>query len=238
MKLIEKKGEQVVFTANIDESLANAIRRYMNQIPVLAIDEVEIMKNDSPLYDEAIAHRLGLIPLKTDKITEKANVKLKLVSKKEGAVYSGDLEGNAEIVYDKIPITALTRGQELEISATCRLGKGVEHVKFSPGLMFYRDVSEIVIDKSLAEKVRKICPNNEIKERGDKIIVQDNRKREIADVCEGIGERTGKPIEVKPTGELMITIESFGQMPPQEMFKKSIEQFKKDLAELAKKVAK
>jgi len=51
MKLIEKKKNQITFTAEIDESLANAVRRYLDQIPILAIDEVDISKNDSALYD-------------------------------------------------------------------------------------------------------------------------------------------------------------------------------------------
>jgi len=72
MKLINKKENKIMFTAEIEESLANAIRRYMNQIPVLAVEEVEISRNDSPLYDETIAHRIGLIPIKTD---ETVNVK-------------------------------------------------------------------------------------------------------------------------------------------------------------------
>jgi len=65
MKIIEKNKEKLRFVAEINEELTNALRRYANQIPVLAIDEVEISMNDSPLYDETVAHRLGLIPLKS-----------------------------------------------------------------------------------------------------------------------------------------------------------------------------
>jgi len=64
MELIEKKENQITFIAEADERLMNSIRRYVNQIPVLAFDEVVISRNDSPLYDETIAHRMGLIPLK------------------------------------------------------------------------------------------------------------------------------------------------------------------------------
>ena len=238
MEKLEKKDNQVTFTVQIDESLANAIRRYLSQIPILAIDDVEIIKNDSPLYDETIAHRLGLISLKTEKATEKANIKFKLSAKKEGTVYSGEIKGNADVIYDKIPITVLTKGQELEINATGRLGKGMEHAKFSPGLIYYRDVSEIAMDKSLADNLKKIGLKNEIKEKGDKIIIMDNMRKEILDVCEGLGEKAGKNVDVKPTGDLIITVESFGQISPEEMFKKSIEQLKKDLAEVSKKIGK
>ena len=34
MKLVEKNKDQIVFLAEIDESLANAIRRYLNEIPI------------------------------------------------------------------------------------------------------------------------------------------------------------------------------------------------------------
>lgn len=71
MKKIEKSQDQVVFTIDTEETVANSIRRYVNQIPVLAIDEIEIEKNDSALYDETIAHRIGLIPLKMGKSAAK-----------------------------------------------------------------------------------------------------------------------------------------------------------------------
>ena len=137
MELIEKKNNRIVFKAQIDETLANAIRRYLGHIPTLAIDEVEIEKNDSPLYDETIAHRMGLIPIKTDKsVNEKTTASLKLSTDKEGTIYSGQLKGGVKVVYDKIPITLLNKNQEFELSAKIRAGKGVEHAKFSPGLCF------------------------------------------------------------------------------------------------------
>jgi DNA-directed RNA polymerase subunit D len=235
MELINKNHNEIVFKAEIEDSLANAIRRYINQVPVLAIDEVEIAKNDSALYDETIAHRIGLIPLKSEKTKANEEIKFKL-SVKDKNVYSGDLNGSVDVVYDKIPITTLGEGQELELSATATLGKGEKHAKYSPGLIYYREATELTLDKSLAESVKKIVEN--VKEKGDKIIIIDDKRKEVADVIEGIADKVGRKVEVKPTGELVITIESFGQMPPEDMFKKTVEQLKKDLEEVEKKISK
>jgi DNA-directed RNA polymerase alpha subunit len=112
MEEIKKTDNKLVFKAEISESLANAIRKYVHKIPVVAVDEVEISRNDSPLYDETIAHRIGLIPLKQ---TKKEGT-LKLKSNKEGFVYSGEFQGDIKVVYDRIPITLLNKGQELEIT--------------------------------------------------------------------------------------------------------------------------
>ena len=237
MEIISKKEDKIIFKAEIDESLANAIRRYAGKIPVLAIDEVEISKNDSPLYDETIAHRIGLIPLKTDKeINEKTEGKLKLSVKREGNVYSGELNGNVSVVYDKIPITMLTKNQELELIANAKVGRGEDHARFSPGLMFYRGVAEIKMDKAFKGEIQKLCPDNEIKEKGDKIIVIDDKEKEICDVCEGICEKAKKKSETTYGDEQIINIESFGQLDAKDIFKKAIGVLKKDLVEVSKKI--
>jgi DNA-directed RNA polymerase subunit D len=238
MKKIEKTGNQIVFTAKIDETSANSIRRYLNQIPILAVDEVEISKNDSALYDETVAHRIGLVPLKMEGGNGKKKRELKLEVKGEKTVYSGDLKGNPAVVYKNIPLTTLNKNKELKLVATVKSGKGFEHSKFSPGLMFYRNVSEIILDEEFYEDIKKVFPNIEIKEKGNKIIVIDKRKKDLADFCEGLANKKGKNAEVNLKDELVITVESFGQMNAENIFKKSLDTLKKDLASLKKDLKK
>lgn len=237
MEKIDQKENQIILKAKIGESLANAIRKYLNQVPVLAVDEVEIYKNDSPLYDETIAHRIGLIPLKMDKsVNEKTEMEMKLSTKGGKTVYSGEFEGGLGVVYDRIPLTTLEDGNEIQIVATARTGKGIDHSKFSPGLMFYRNVLELKIDGSLSDKIKERCPENEIKKEGKNIVILDNQKKEISDICEEICNEEEKSIESKSNGELIITIESFGQLEIKEIIKRTLSILKKDLQEVSKKV--
>ena len=66
IKIIKKSDDKIIFNTDMSISLLNALRRSVNEIPILAIDSLEISKNDSALYDEIIAHRVGLIPLKNE----------------------------------------------------------------------------------------------------------------------------------------------------------------------------
>jgi len=236
MKQIKKTENQIVFSSDIGITLANSIRRYFNNIPIVAIDELEISKNDSPLYDETIAHRVGLVPLKAGK--GKVSDKISLSVKRQGVVYSGDFTGGPNPVYETIPLTTLDKGQEIKFTATLKKGKGIEHSKFSPGIMFYRHLTSLALDKEFYDEIKRVCPENEIKEKGQKIVIKDDLAKEIADVCEGIANKAGKKAEIEDHGELVITIESFGQMKTADIFLESVNVLKNDLKEISKKFKK
>ena len=64
-----KKGNIIKFCVNgISTQMANALRRIViAEVPTMAIEEVTFYKNSSILNDEVLSHRLGLIPLKSNK---------------------------------------------------------------------------------------------------------------------------------------------------------------------------
>ena len=103
----EKKNRLTFSVKGADTAYANTLRRIMGfEVPVMAIDEVEFRKNTSILYDEMIAHRLGLIPLSTDlksyNMTSECKCKgegcasctVKLILKAQGpcTVYASDIK--------------------------------------------------------------------------------------------------------------------------------------------------
>ena len=104
--------------------------------------------------------------------------------------------------------------------------------------MFYRNSLEISMDKEFLEEIRKILPDAEIKEKGNKIVVLDNQKKEIADVCEGIANKKRKKADVVSGKEMIILLESFGQMETREIFNESLEALRKDLNSVEKAIEK
>ncbi len=231
MEVLTKTPEKLVLRTSIGYPLANAIRRSVEEIPALAIDEVEIFKNDSALYDEVLAHRLGLIPLKTDsKMNEKTSIDLTIKKKGPGKVYSGDLEGGAKIIYDNIPITLLEDKQEIEVICTARLGKGTEHAKYVPGLVYYRHLTEI---KSGNSHIDKIVENSKglIKpeKKGSKWIC-DLNESEIDDIKK-IGEDN-----IKDSEEILIFVESFGHMDAEKIILAAVERLEDNLIDFEKNI--
>jgi len=139
-KIHEKKIEFTV--SGISTGLANSIRRYcMVRVPILAIDNVIFYENSSPVFDDYLAHRLGLMPVITpSKLPKKTEVTFTLNETGPKIVYSGNLKSTdkeIKIAKDNIPIISLSQGQNIKLEGTTRLGMGTEHAKFQAGVVSY-----------------------------------------------------------------------------------------------------
>lgn len=164
VKAVEKGKEEIKFEVEkITPAFANALRRVMMmEVPVLAIEDVDFRINDSPLFDEVIAHRLGLMPLKfkPNLLNKKnscscggegcINCQVVFVLDKTGpcTVYSSDLKSTnpeVEILYPNMPLVKLGENQRLSLEATAILGTGKEHVKWKASNAFYSYENDVFI---------------------------------------------------------------------------------------------
>ncbi len=155
VKVLEDAEDRVSLQLEgVDRSYANAVRRFcLSEVPSMAIDDVVILENSSVLYDEILAHRLGMVPLKTDLERyilpekcdcgtplgcQKCRVLLVLdasAHEKVRTVYSGDLVSEDREISPtsaSIPIVKLAPGQTVKLEAYARLGRGKEHAKWQP----------------------------------------------------------------------------------------------------------
>ncbi len=248
-----KDGKITFLIKNTGVFFANTLRRLMiEEVPVMAIEDVEIRDNSSALYDEMLALRLGLIPLKTDlksynlpedckckgKGCAKCTLKLTLTAKGPGMVYASDLKSKdpkVKLVFPKMPIVELFKGQKIKLEATAVLGKGLDHAKFTPGLFFYRNKPVIEIkkqDESLKQCIE-ICPKNVFELKSGKVEI--NKDKLLAcDLC-GACTDICKNIKVEPSeNDVVFVLESFGQLDGKEIVTEAIDIFDEKLKEFDK----
>lgn len=235
MEIIKKTPETIQFTGDMNLSLANALRRSVSEIPTLAIAECDFYKNDTALYDEIIAHRLGLVPLKNQKVKKGETIELKLKAKgKEDGngveVLSGDL-GELS-VYSDMPIVLLGKNQELELVARATIGQGLEHAKYIPGLMYYKHLAKIKISKEGESLLELAETYPEIFEFDTKLKVKD------ASACSFDNDdmKDYPGIEITFDNNLVFQIESWGQITPKDIFLESCKALKSNLSELTKAI--
>lgn len=268
IKVLEKADHKLVFVVDdISIEMANAIRRIiLSEIPVMGVDEVIVLKNDSPLYDEIIAHRLGMIPLTTDldsyklpqdcecggfgcplcqvsltcEVINTTNTPLK--------VYSGDLKSNdpqITPVDSRIPIVKIDKNAQLILEAYASLGKSKEHVKWQAvSNIFYRFYPEIEYDNSKCAKcidkciVARMCPEKLYDFSDGKVpkLLEDYWKS--CTLCKSCEmDCLEEAIEVKfKDNTFIFSIESDGVLPFNVILKKTFEIFLEKIDEFVEKL--
>ncbi|NPA74490.1 MAG: DNA-directed RNA polymerase subunit D [Euryarchaeota archaeon] len=212
LNILELKDRFVRFEIKgITPAMANALRRTLiNDIPKLAIHKVifhhgqirdsedNVYDSSTPLFDEIIAHRLGLIPLPTDlnmKFRDECEhppdegcplctVTYTLNKHGPAVVYSGDLiaVGGEKFrpVDQVIPIVKLKETQAILLEAEAIMGTAKQHAKWQvTSGVTYKYHREIVVNKDFSEyweEVKEACPQCVIYEDKDKIIFTDDKE--------------------------------------------------------------
>jgi DNA-directed RNA polymerase subunit D len=267
LDVLKKSEHKIVFvTEGISIEMINAIRRILlTEIPVMAIDEIIILKNDSPLYDEIFSHRLGLIPLKTDldayklphecdclgygcplcqvsltcEITNTTNAALE--------IYSGDLISNDPKIVPvdpHIPIVKIDKNGQIIIEAYAILGFAKNHAKWQAvsnvAYRYYPLVEFDVNDfKDPEEKklIVKMCP-----EKLFELINNDSLKLKedywkSCTLCKSCEKNSNGKIKAVPRKDVYIfSIESDGVLPFNVLIRKVFEIFKEKIDEFVIKL--
>jgi len=220
----------------------------------MAVEDVEFRKNSSILYDEVMAHRIGLIPLKTDlkgyeliKKPEdaeslKCTAKLTLKAKGPKTVYSGDLKpADPAIapVHDNMPIVKLNKGQDVEFEATAILGIGKNHMKWAPGIIYYKHKPIVNIKGQVdVDALKKNLPaDSALKITGNKVTVDENKLYTTSYFDAFIGESVVDGVNITTAeDEFVMFVESFGQLSAKDLMTSSIDVLKEKLNELVDKI--
>ncbi|MBR9700219.1 DNA-directed RNA polymerase subunit D [Candidatus Woesearchaeota archaeon] len=252
VRLLEKSkdGLKIKFLVKgVTDYFANTLRRsILEEVPTMAIEDVDFKKNNSILYDEIVSHRLGLLPLKTNlkSYNLPAECKCKgegcarcqavitLRTSKVGNVTAADLKSkDTSIVpiYPEMIITKLLKGQNLEFEAKAVLGKGKVHSKWSPGLIFYYNEAKITVnnDDKLLEKFKEKYPPHVFDNNG-KIDRNRINTSELIDACEGVSRLV---VVERKEDSFVFVLESWGQLPPKVIIQEAISQVQNQLDELA-----
>jgi len=156
VKVLEKDERSMrVRVEDINFAMANALRRIMAcEIPVMAIEHVDIVANGSGLVDEILAHRLGLVPLKwpdgkynlptectcTGKGCGKCQAGFSLDKTGPIMVKASDFvpEDSDVVPLDpNVPVVELLENQSVKLTVLAQLGLGQEHAKWQSAIVGY-----------------------------------------------------------------------------------------------------
>ncbi|MGM0406221.1 MAG: DNA-directed RNA polymerase subunit D [Thermoplasmatota archaeon] len=262
MKLEEKQlnnRDARLVISDVNPPLINSLRRALiADVPKLAIEDVEFhlgsigsededkeYESNTPLFDEIIAHRLGMIPIPTDldlfnfrdeceecegEGCPNCTIIYSLSKKGPCTVYSGDLnpvgEANLRVVDDLIPLVKLEDDQAILLYATAELGTAKEHAKWQPTSgVGYKYYPVIEIDADICdncEECVKACPVDILEFKDGKVKVTDIETCTLCNSCVDACENGA--IEVKGRDDkFILRYETDGSLTAEDTLKKSLE---------------
>ncbi|HLD00399.1 MAG TPA: DNA-directed RNA polymerase subunit D [Candidatus Nanoarchaeia archaeon] len=250
----KKNNKIVLLLKGISDVYANTIRRLIiEEVPTLAVEDLEIKDNNSALYDEMLALRLGLIPIKTDlkSYNLKANckcggegcaqceLKISLKSSKKGYVYAGEAQSsdpNCTFVQEEMLVVKLLSKQKIQVNMTAVLGQGKDHAKWSPGWAFYKHEPVVKLGK---------VKNPELiaKKSTDGVFVLKDKKLELVEdkVYDSLlldyYTELDEGVVVDYTDNIIFTLESWGQLKNKEILIKSTEMLLEKIESLEKQIS-
>lgn len=259
IKIIDRTDEKINFLLEgVTPEFANLLRRIMiGEVPTMAIEWVDFHKNSSVLWDEIIAHRLGLVPLTFNpkfynlpdeckcggKGCSQCQVVLKCDRVGPGIVYSIDLVSNDENVrpkYDNIPIVELLEGQELKFEAIAQLGLGKQHIKWQAANAGYKNVAVIKLNerklkKNEYKKFVASCPRKVFEIKNGRILVNNL----ACILCMQCVERFPDVVEVSSDeNSFIFKVESVCGLKVVEVIRQAIKVLEKKLEEFQKDLEK
>ena len=162
IKINDMKSDSIEFQlSNVDLAFANSLRRVIiSEVPTMAIDMVQVKENTSPLFDDFVVHRIGLVPLKSEGIDNyrfplactcksgcgKCQVEYDISVKCDENCKDDTMEVTSNHIKPKnkecsvipveyeypIVLTKLKKGQSINMTLTAKKGIGKTHAKWSP----------------------------------------------------------------------------------------------------------
>ena len=244
VEIIERDENHVkLLIRGVGLHLVNAVRRAaLEYVPTMATDFVVFRSNTSVLHDEYIAHRIGLIPLTSEEAVRKyrppeecskegmeedlncyavLNLEASAGEGEVRTVYSEELkpltDPSVRPVHSGIPIVKLGPNQRVELEAYARLGRGKEHIKWSPATVAtVTYIPELRIDWDKCTncgECAEVCPTGALTMDGGRLVVRENLCnlcRQCVQACPYNAIRLSHR-----EGEYYLSVESSGALKPE-----------------------
>jgi len=210
IRKMEDYYAQVEFK-DVNYSFVNSVRRSLvSMVPCLAIHEIDFhmgslgsyvdeesgeereYESISVMFNEIVSHRIGMLPIPTDKKTIEAfadavdddskqpDIMYSLHKQGPSTVYSGDLEpvsGDNSLVIPepKVPIVKLGEGQAILIYAKAKMGNAKRHAKWQCAVAprFYQAPTLTVLPGKGAKTVIETVGKTKFKKKGKNQVIDD-----------------------------------------------------------------